>query len=125
MNTVLIVDDEESIQYIASAILQKSGYRTVSVETADEAEKAIAEGDIDVALIDVVLPGRGGLDLLMSLRVQKPDLPVIIMSGKVETDTELFGKLVGQFGAKSILSKPFSANDLTSAVAAVLSDGRF
>ena len=124
MKTVLIVDDEESIRFVASEILKKSGYRTFCAETADAAEAEISKGTIDAVLLDVVLPGRGGLDLLMALRVKKPNLPVIIMSGKVETTTELFGNLVNQFGAKSILGKPFTADALVSAVASVLSGDR-
>lgn len=123
MNTVLIVDDEDSIQTVTSAILSKQGYRTVGACTADEAERAIDSGEVDVALVDVVLPGRGGIDLLMEIKEKHPSLPVIVMSGKVSTDAEPFKKLASQFGAKCIISKPFTSEDLVTCVESVLNEG--
>jgi CheY-like chemotaxis protein len=83
MSTILIVDDEESIRDVAAAILEKQGHATVRAADADAAFAAIEAGGIDLALVDVVLPGRGGLDLLMQVRADHPTLPVVVMSGKV------------------------------------------
>jgi DNA-binding NtrC family response regulator len=121
MKTVLVVDDEESILEIAAAILDRGGFKAVCVDSVDAAEHALENGGIDLALIDVVLPGRGGLDLLMTLRGRQPQLPVVMMSGKVNTGAEPFGKLVSQFGSKSVIAKPFTAQQLLSTIEAAFS----
>jgi CheY-like chemotaxis protein len=116
MSTVLIVDDEESIRDVAAAILEKQGHQTVRAADAEEAMAAIEKGGIDVALVDVVLPGRGGLDLLMQIRSDHPALPVIVMSGKVRTDASPFRTLAQQFGARYVLSKPFTSRELADSI---------
>lgn len=120
MSTVLIVDDEESILSVTAAILHKQGYRAVGASSAEDAERAIASGGVDVVLVDVVLPGRGGLDLLMAIREKHPNLPVVVMSGKVSTASEPFKKLASQFGARCVISKPFTSQDLVSCVRTAL-----
>jgi CheY-like chemotaxis protein len=120
MSTILVVDDEESIRDVAAAILEKQGHTAVRASDAGEAIAAIQEGGIDVALVDVVLPGRGGLDLLMQIRSEHPSLPVIVMSGKVRTDASPFRTLAQQFGARYVLSKPFTSRELADSITAAL-----
>ncbi|GAB1482541.1 hypothetical protein MASR2M78_13570 [Treponema sp.] len=122
MSTVLIVDDEETIREVATAILQKAGHQCVSAVDAAQAIDKIQAHKLDVALVDVILPGRGGLDLLMEIRRDFPALPVVVMSGKVKTNTLPFQNLARQFGAGQILSKPFTSEELVSAVESVLQD---
>jgi two-component system OmpR family response regulator len=121
MQTVLIVDDEQTITAVAAAILKRKGYEALTAYDAESAEKTLAESTVDLVLLDVVLPGRGGIDLLMSIRNAHPKIPVIIMSGKVSTDADPFRKLATQFGAKCILAKPFTAQELLESISAILS----
>ncbi len=120
MSTILIVDDEESVLAVTTAILEKHGYSTVQSRDVENAERLIALGGVDLVLVDVVIPGRGGLDLLMRLRAEHPTLPVVVMSGKIRTDTDPFRSLAEQFGARCILPKPFTADELKDSVASVL-----
>lgn len=120
MSMILIVDDEESIRDVAAAILEKQGHTTVRAADADEAFSAIEAGGIDLALVDVVLPGRGGLDLLMQIRADHPSLPVVVMSGKVRTDTSPFRTLAKQFGARFVLAKPFTSRELSDTITMAL-----
>jgi CheY-like chemotaxis protein len=120
MSTILIVDDEESIRDVAAAILEKQGHKTVRAADAEEAVAVIGKGGIDLALVDVVLPGRGGLDLLMQIRADYPALPVVVMSGKVRTDASPFRTLAHQFGAKFVLSKPFTSRELAESITMAL-----
>ena len=120
MSTILIVDDEESVLAVTAAILEKRGYTTIQAKDVENAERLIALGGVDLVLVDVVIPGRGGLDLLMRLRAEHPKLPVVVMSGKIRTNTDPFRTLAEQFGARCILPKPFTADELTDSVASVL-----
>ncbi|HCM26419.1 MAG: hypothetical protein A2Z99_16075 [Treponema sp. GWB1_62_6] len=120
MSTILIVDDEQSILDVVAAILERERHVTFKAHDAEGAMSVIARGGIDAALVDVVLPGRGGLDLLMEIRKDYPDLPVIIMSGKVRTDSRPFTTLARQFGAKGILPKPFTPKELIESLSTAL-----
>jgi len=120
MSTILIVDDEESILDVVSAILERNSYSVVKASNVDQAEAALDKGGIDAVIADVVLPGRGGLDLLMGIRTHSAHIPVIVMSGKVRTGADPFRHLATQFGARCILAKPFTAEELLEAVEGVL-----
>ncbi len=123
MSTILIVDDEESILDVTSAILERQGYTIRRAMHADEADAALEKGGIDAVIVDIVLPGRGGLDLLMGIRERSRNIPVIVMSGKVRTDSDPLRNLAAQFGAKCILAKPFTGPELVQAVDSVLKAG--
>ncbi|MFA6508149.1 MAG: response regulator [Treponemataceae bacterium] len=122
MSTILIVDDEPSILEVTSAILERQGFQTIKAENAEDAEKVLVKGGIDAMVVDVVLPGRGGIDILMGLREHNSKIPVIVMSGKVRTGSDPFRLLAIQFGAKCILAKPFTGDELVAAVKAVLGE---
>lgn len=123
MKTILVVDDEQTILDITSAILEKFKYTPLTASTADKGAKLIEEGGIDLALVDVVLPGRGGLDLLMEIKDKHPQLPVIIMTGKIKVHNDPFTNLTTQFGAKAVLPKPFTPDELLKVVQSVLGKG--
>ncbi len=120
MKTILVVDDELTILDITAAILEKLKYNPVTTQSADEASALIDEGGIDLALVDVVLPGRGGLDLLMEIKDKHPELPVIIMTGKIKVNNDPFTNLTSQFGARAVLPKPFTPEELLEVIRSVL-----
>lgn len=120
MSTVLVVDDEPSILDVVGIILERERHIALKAGNAAQALKAIADGGVDAVILDIVLPGRGGLDLLMEIRRDYPDLPVIVMSGKVRTDSAHFIQLSRQFGAKGILAKPFLPKELLDTLSAAL-----
>ena len=61
---VLVVDDETTVQYVLTTLLQKEGYETESAGSAEEALTKLERGPISVAFLDIVLPGLNGLNLL-------------------------------------------------------------
>ena len=79
MASILVVDDEGSIQQLISRILQRQGHRVI---TCGDALSALAvTDDIDLLIVDFVLPSMNGRELTAELRRQRPGLPVILMSG--------------------------------------------
>lgn len=112
----MIIDDDSTIQDVAEAILTRKGYTILKALDTVQAEEFLSSMPIDLILLDIVLPGQGGLEYLMDLRKRYSSISVIIMSGKVRTDLLPVKKLVQQFGAECILSKPFTAEELTKAV---------
>ncbi len=111
---ILVVDDEPEILDIASEILTDMGY---SVETAQDGEAALERlrkrRDIDLVLLDLTMPGRGGAETLKLIREENLASCVVVMSGFASgLDTEALIKL----GADAFLPKPYSLSHLTKVV---------
>jgi DNA-binding NtrC family response regulator len=105
---VLIVDDEPGVRMSVSMAL-KDTYDPVSTASADEALAALKEGSFDVVLLDIVMPGVDGLQLLEELRSRHPQMPVVML-----TATKTVKTAVGAMkaGAYDYVTKPFDVEEL-------------
>jgi two-component system, OmpR family, alkaline phosphatase synthesis response regulator PhoP len=116
MNSVLVVDDEESVQKIVSYALTQAGY---SVHTAGDAaggEFMFSQVKPDLVILDVMLPGKSGLDVARDLRAQS-NVPIIMLSARGDEVDRILGL---EFGADDYVTKPFSPRELVSRVKAIL-----
>src|SRR5438046_51830 len=104
---LLIVDDERSVREACREAAAALGYRTTSAESAEHALRVIDAHNIDVVLLDLKLPGAGGLEVLRQLKQARPDIEVVVVTGHgtVESvllfatlvESELFGYVKGAF----------------------------
>jgi len=117
--TVLVVDDERSIRWIAERVLGKLGYRVI---VAEDGERALDEfqahrQEVDLVVLDLAMPGMGGIECFERLRDLDPGARVLVSSGYApDGATE---KLLSD-GAVGFLQKPFKASDLAEAIATAL-----
>lgn len=114
-NTVLVVDDEESIRSYLSDVLSHEGYGCRCFSESLKALAYLCERDqpADLILADINMPGMGGMDLLRSVKSTRPELPVILISGLYELALALDAL---QFGADDFLKKPVRPQDVLTAV---------
>ena len=108
--TILVVDDEESIRIIISRKLQAEGYSCVTAADSEEALEAVAAQDFDLVLLDTMLPGLSGTEVLSRMTTDCPDMPVVILTwipDKRAADEAI------ELGAYDSISKPFDSDDLT------------
>jgi PAS domain S-box-containing protein len=121
--TVLVVEDEESVRSLAQRFLRQNGYRVLGASTVAEAEAALRRADprVELLLTDVIMPGVDGRQLHERLRALQPELKVVYMSGYA-------GEVIAHHGVLEssvhFLPKPFDADSLTSAVRAALDEPR-
>jgi two-component system nitrogen regulation response regulator NtrX len=108
-DAVLIVDDEEGIRRSIALILQDEGYRTLGAADGREALQKVEAVRPDLILLDVAMPGLGGLEVLERLRDGWPDLPVVMMSGHGTIETAVRAT---KLGADDFLEKPLSYDKL-------------
>jgi two-component system nitrogen regulation response regulator NtrX len=110
VSRILIVDDEEGIRRSLEGILGDEGFATA---TARDGEAAIAwiqeEGPPDVVLLDIAMPGRDGVEILVELSQRFPDLPVVMMSGHGTIETAV---RTTRHGAYDFIEKPLSIDKL-------------
>lgn len=114
--TILIVDDEEMQLAVYKAAMQAEGYdvRVTSSGADALAQLRGPEGErIDLVLLDLIMPGVSGLEVLRDIRPQRPTLPIIVLTGENSVDTVV---RVMRAGATDFLSKPASSKKLAIAV---------
>jgi two-component system nitrogen regulation response regulator NtrX len=100
---ILIVDDEASIRESLAGILSDEGFLPVSVASAEAAFPLLAEGGIDLVLLDIWMPGMDGMEALKRIKGEDPGLPVIMISGHGSIDTAVRAT---KMGAYDFIEKP-------------------
>ena len=118
MNTILIVDDEKRMRDSLNEILSNEGYTILLADGAASAIEQIRENSPDVALVDVRMPEKGGLELLQELRNIAPCLPVLMMTGFPSVETAV---LAMKFGAMDFFTKPLDLAKLRGHLSRILS----
>jgi len=110
---ILIVDDEKQFTEELSGFFQDSDYESFEANTADEGRKILKNNDIDLLILDVRLPGANGLDILKEVKIQYPDMEVIIISAHGDMDTVIKAMRLGAF---DYMRKPFRYIDIQIAI---------
>lgn len=116
---VLIVEDDSDIRMLLRFHLRNAGYTFLEAEDGNQALDLIRKEDIDLVILDIMLPGIGGIDILKYIRYesQKRKLPVIIASALTE-DVDIVTAL--ELGADDYITKPFSPRVLIAKIKSVL-----
>ena len=114
---ILMIDDETDIIQIGQKVLQESGYTVITARSGEEGIAKYLQNQVDLVLLDVSMPGIGGVKCLRQIISLSPEVKVIIISGypsdgRVEEAMTL--------GAKAFLSKPYSFEELLTTVRNVL-----
>ena len=106
--TVLIVDDDPTQRRLLQAVIEKSGFSTVQADSGNAALEHALGPDasrIDIVLLDLVMPGMSGMEALVELSKNRPELPVIVLTGKGSIDAVVSAM---QAGARDFIVKPAS-----------------
>lgn len=116
---ILVVDDEENILELLIYNLEKNGYHVYSSDTGEKALQILNEYSIDLAVLDLMLPGVDGLEILKYIRGNErlKDLPVILLTAKNEEVHKVIGL---ELGADDYMGKPFGVSELLARIKALL-----
>lgn len=115
-STILLVDDEDSIQTLLTFPLERDGYRVVQARDGEEALRRFGEEDVDLVVLDVMLPRLDGLEVCKRLRGQS-NVPIIMLTARGEELDKVLGL---ELGADDYITKPFSIREFRSRVRALL-----
>jgi len=114
---ILLVEDERGIADFVERALRAQGHAIeVAADGVDGGHRALGS-DLDLVILDVMLPGRSGLEILEEIRAVKPALPVIMLTARAEVADKVAGL---DAGATDYMTKPFSVEELLSRVRAHL-----
>ena len=117
--TILVIDDEIVILSVIQAMLTDRGYRVVTAQSGREAVLLLHQWPdlkVQLALIDVVMPDMGGVETVQKLRKQRPNLPVLMMSGYYDDR----GAWSDDARNLPLISKPFTATSLVARIVETL-----
>lgn len=115
-NRVLLVDDDQKLQKLLTEYLEDNGFRVLSLMDGSQVLKTIGTKSPDLIILDIMLPGKDGLEILKEIR-RESRLPVIMLTAKGE-DTD---RIVGlELGGDDYLTKPFNPRELLARMKAVL-----
>lgn len=115
-NTILVIDDDRNILAIIEMYLKKEGYNVVTCERGDTAIEAFRNAAPSLVVLDVMLPGMDGWEVLAKLR-EESSVPVIMLTAKGDTTDRVQGL---DLGADDYMSKPFEAKELIARIKAVM-----
>ena len=115
-STILLVDDEESIQTLLTYPLERDGYTVVQARDGEEALRRFGEETVDLVVLDVMLPRLDGLEVCKRLRSQS-NVPIIMLTARGEELDKVLGL---ELGADDYITKPFSIREFRSRIRALL-----
>jgi DNA-binding response OmpR family regulator len=115
-STILLVDDEDSVQKLLAYPLEREGFRVLQARDGEEALERFASERVDLVVLDVMLPKLDGLEVCKRLRAES-EVPIIMLTAR---DDELDKVLGLELGADDYITKPFSIHEFRSRVRALL-----
>ncbi len=123
MHTVLIADDEHNIRHILDFSLNAEGFDVLSAHTGEEALEQAREQAPDLIILDVMMPGKGGIETCRALKQdpQTAGIPVILLTARSGPADRQAGE---EAGADDYITKPFSPQKLIEAVQGLLAAAR-
>ena len=116
MKTILVVDDEPEIVSLCRDYLEAAGYAVLKAGDGSRALAMVAEQRPDLVVLDLGLPGMGGLDVTRALR-RDSAVPIVMLTARGEESDKLIGL---ELGADDYVTKPFSPKELVARIGAVL-----
>ncbi len=117
LNTILVVDDDLDILKVLKANLELHGFRVITAGSWAEGQKALSENAPDLLILDLMLPDGDGVNICMTLRKERPAMPIIMLTAR-DTISDKVGGL--ESGADDYVVKPFETLELVARIKACL-----
>jgi DNA-binding response OmpR family regulator len=114
---ILVIEDENGIADFLVRALGAEGFSVDRAADGEQGERLAVSGDFDLVLLDLMLPGRGGLEVLEAIRARRPEVPVILLTALGQKDDVVAGL---DRGADDYVTKPFDLDELLARVRAQL-----
>lgn len=120
MAIILVVEDEQCVREMLSAVLSREGHTVLSSESARRARAFLLEHDVALIITDIFMPGTDGLELTSELKETYPTIPIIAISGGSPSGAGGYLTAARQRGAEIALPKPFRPREIRAAVDTLL-----
>ncbi len=120
MKRILIIDDDFCTRQMLREIMEMNGHETVDAGNGKEAVKRVRDTSFHLAIVDIFMPEKDGLEVIREFRRGYPDLKIIAISGGGQYNNQQFLDVALRFGAHRTLSKPFVIKEMRTVVQELL-----
>ncbi|HDS08249.1 MAG TPA: response regulator [Bacteroides sp.] len=120
---ILIIDDEPYILMMLKKMLEKAGYDVDLASNGREGMELFQKEPACLVITDIIMPEKEGLETIREMKRLSPDLKIIAMSGGGKISAENYLETASIFGATKIIEKPFTQNEMVSAVKELIPPG--
>jgi DNA-binding response OmpR family regulator len=114
---VLVIDDDHLVRYTLSRILQLNGYDVVTASDGKRAMTVFRNERPDVVIADIIMPEQEGIQTILMIRGERPEVKIIAISGGARTHNLDYLGMAEAFGADDVIPKPFEAEELLGRLA--------
>ena len=119
---ILVIDDEPTALDVIRKVLLHAGYEVLVAENGQEGVELFRQDPCDLVVTDMVMPVKDGLQTILDLRVEAPELPIVAISGGGNISKERYLAVAGYLDRVVTVGKPFTVDTLTAAVEQLLED---
>ena len=119
MAIILVADDNTMLRKTIRTVLEKANHTVLEAQNGEETIRILRDSAVDVLLLDVIMPGKGGLETMLEMNSGKITTRIVVMTGKLDTTSEPFQAICRRFHAEKILTKPFTNISLLQTIAEI------
>jgi CheY-like chemotaxis protein len=117
---ILIIDDDQYVRDVLRQMLEPEGYEVDDACNGDDGVRIFSEQRQDLVITDILMPGMGGVQIIMELRLLSPDVKIIAISGGDQIAPEYYLKMIKNFDTLYEMKKPIMRDPLLQAVRSIL-----
>jgi DNA-binding NtrC family response regulator len=121
MGKILVIDDEPYILLMLKKMLERAGYLVELANNGRDGMELFKKEAADLVITDIIMPDKEGLELILEMKKNRPELKIIAMSGGGRISPESYLECARHFGAERVFQKPFKQKELVSAVNELMS----
>ena len=123
MAKILLIDDEENARVLTAQFLELACHQVVTAENGIQGHERALESAFDLVITDIIMPEKEGFETIKDLKRERPDLPILAISGGGVIQSDELLEMAVSMGASAGLSKPFTGKALLAAVQKTLDLG--
>jgi DNA-binding NtrC family response regulator len=117
---ILIIDDDERTRKLFRKILETEGYKVSEASNGNEGIKLFRKEPADLVITDIIMPEKEGIETIMELRKDFPDVKIIAMSGGGLVEADSYLEMAKKMGATEVLTKPIKNDELLKIIKDIL-----
>ncbi len=117
MATILVIDDDQEVREFLVTVLERAGHEVSAASNGRDGVVMFRENPVQVVITDIIMPEKDGIETILDLRREHPDLKVIAISGGGRTTPENYLHSARLLGADRAMRKPFKNEEILRAVA--------
>lgn len=123
MFRILLIDDDDLLRGVVAKALTHAGHTVLQAADGQQGVELARSTEVDLVITDLVMPVQEGVETILVFKRERPKLPVIAMSGGM-SNSKLYLDIAGKIGAKRIVAKPFTPQELLRQIEEVMAEVR-